>query len=85
MWDLILIITKSIIRRSANAHTSQPELASPVRTHNVQTWPRGYKTYSCSTQLSTKFQLLIKTEIPTNEEISCFKSVRCCIHRANKC
>ena len=37
---------------------------------------RGYKTLSCSTQLSTKFQLLIKTKIPTNEEVSCFKYLR---------
>ena len=29
--------------------------------------PRGYKLFSCSTQLSTKFQLLIKTKILTNE------------------
>ena len=43
------------------------------------------KLFSCSTQLSTKFQLLIKTEIPTNEDISCFKSLRCCIYHANKC
>ena len=27
------------------------------------------KLFSCSTQLSTKFQLLIKTEILTNEEV----------------
>ena len=46
--------------------------------------PRGYKKKSCSTQLSTKFQLLIKTKIPTNEEISCFKSLICCIYHANK-
>ena len=26
--------------------------------------PRGYKTFSCLTQLSTKFQLLIKTKYP---------------------
>ena len=26
------------------------------------------KLFSCSTQLSTKFQLLIKTKIPTNEK-----------------
>ena len=38
------------------------------------------KLFSCSTQLSTKFQLLIKTKIPTNEEASCFKSLRCCIY-----
>ena len=29
------------------------------------------KLFSCSTQLSTKFQLLIKTKIPTNEEVFC--------------
>ena len=29
-----------------------------------------------STQLSTKFQLLIKTKIPTNKDVSCFKSLR---------
>ena len=47
--------------------------------------PRGYKAFLCSTQLSTKFQLLIKNKIPTNEEVSCLKSLRCCIYNANKC
>ena len=32
--------------------------------------PEVIKRFSCSIQLSTKFQLLIKTKIPTNEEIS---------------
>ena len=32
--------------------------------------PEVIKLFSCSTQMSTKFQLLIKTKIPTNEEIS---------------
>ena len=39
----------------------------------------------CSTQLSTKFQLLIKTKITANKEVYCFKSLRCCIYHANKC
>ena len=39
-------------------------------------WPQGYKTFLCSTQLSMKFQLLIKTKIPTNEKVSCFQSLR---------
>ena len=30
-------------------------------------WPRGYKLFSCSTRLSRKFQLLIKTKIPTKK------------------
>ena len=42
------------------------------------------KLFPCSTQLSMKFQLLIKTELPTNEEVYCFKSLRCCIYHANK-
>ena len=38
--------------------------------------PKFIKLFSCSTQLSTKFQLLIKTKIPTNKEVSCFKSLK---------
>ena len=33
------------------------------------------KLFSCSTQLRTKFQRFIKTKMPTNEEVSCFKSL----------
>ena len=52
---------------------------------NLQfTRPRGYKTFSYSTQLSTKFKLLNKTKIPKNKEFSCFKSPPCCIYHANK-
>ena len=36
--------------------------------------PEVIKLFSHSTLLSTKFQLLIKTKILTNEEVSCFKS-----------
>ena len=43
------------------------------------------KLFSCSTQLSTKFQLLTNTKILTNKEVSRFKSLRCCIYHANKC
>ena len=37
--------------------------------------PEVIKLFSCSTQLSSKFQLLIKTKIPSNEEVSCFKTL----------
>ena len=47
----------------------------------VGAWARGYKTFSCSTQLSTEFQLLIKTKIPT---VSCSKSLRCYKYHAYK-
>ena len=46
---------------------------------------QGKLIFSYSSQLSTEFQLLIKTKIPTNEEVSCFKSLRCCIYHAYKC
>ena len=46
--------------------------------------PEVMKHFLCSTQLSTKFQLLIKTKISTNKEVSCFKSLRCCIYHPNK-
>ena len=37
--------------------------------------PEVVKLFSCSTQLSTKFQLLIKTKIPTDDEVSCFSQI----------
>ena len=51
----------------------------------LELWPEVIQPFSCSTQLSTKFHLLIKTKTPTNKEVSCFKSRRCSIHHANKC
>ena len=42
-------------------------------------WPEVIKLFHAQSQLSTKFQLLIKTKIPTNKEVSCIKSLRCCI------
>ena len=33
----------------------------------------------------TPWRLLIKTKLPTNKEVSCFKSLRCYIYHANKC
>ena len=40
----------------------------------VSTGPEVIKLFSGSTQLSMKFQLLIKTKIPTNKEVSSFIS-----------
>ena len=47
--------------------------------------PEVIKLLSCSTQLSKKFQLLIKTKIPKEEDGSYFKSLRYCVYHANKC
>ena len=46
--------------------------------------PEVLNFFSCSPQLSTIFQLLIKIKIPTNKDVSCFKSPVYCIYHANK-
>ena len=52
--------------------TPKMRLFRPMQTfHNlVETmlWSKGYKTFSCWTQLSIKIQLLIKTKMPTTKE-----------------
>ena len=55
-----------------------------MATFLLRSGPEGIKLFSCSTQRSTKFQP-INTKIPTNKEVSNFKSLRCCIYHANKC
>ena len=40
-----------------------------------QTWARNYKTFSCSTQLSTKFNMLINFKMPTIVGILLFISM----------
>ena len=40
-----------------------------------ESWPRGYKTFSCSTQLSTKVILLINVKMPTIVGILTFISM----------
>ena len=36
-----------------------------ILSYEIKTRPRGYKTFSCSTQLRMKFILLIKVKTPT--------------------
>ena len=43
------------------------------------------KLFSCSTQLSMKFQLPIKIKMLKNNDFSCFQPHTCCIYHANKC
>ena len=46
--------------------------------HSIKLYPqqpRGYKTFSCSTQLSTKFILLINVKMPTIVGILTFISM----------
>ena len=57
----------------------------PIGFQNTKTGPKVIKLFSCLTELSTKFQMLIKIKIPKSEEVSSFKSLRCGIYYANKC
>ena len=59
--------------------------ARSIYADNEVPGPEVIKLFSCSTQLSTKFQLLIKTKILTGKEVSCFKSLNFFIYHANKC
>ena len=47
--------------------------------------PEVIKLSSFSSQMSTRFQQLIKTKKPINIEVSCFKSPKYCINPATKC
>ena len=48
-------------------------------------WPRGYKIFLCSTQLSMIFQLPIKSKNAANEDFPFFQPNKCWIYHANKC
>ena len=47
--------------------------------------PRGYKTFFILNSTEHKISTAHKTKIPTNKEVSCFKSLRCCIFNSYKC
>ena len=73
---------------SISAYSNYPQLNfydTPLPQFKNSPGPEVIKLFSSSTQLSTTFQLPIKTKILTNEEITGFKSLRCCIYHANKC
>ena len=56
-----------------------------VYERNPNIRPEVIKLFSSSTQLSMKFQWLIKGKVSKNKAFSCFKTLRCCIYPANKC
>ena len=86
-------MTKVMIRlhiqagRGLSGLQTSEDRFSRVKAHMIRVTPGSevIKLFSCSIQLSTKFQLLIKTKITTNMEVSFIKSLRCCIYHAYKC
>ena len=53
--------------------------------HFVVAWPQGYKTFFRLNSTEHEISTAHKTKIQTNEEVSCLRSIRCCIYHANKC
>ena len=51
-----------------------PNVSCVVRAKSIEIWPRGYKLFSFSTQLSMKFFLLINVKMPTIVGILTFMS-----------
>ena len=54
----------------------------PVIYFEFEPGPKIIKRFQ-KTQLSMKFQLLIKTKISKNKDFSCFQTIQCCIYLAN--
>ena len=46
--------------------------------------PEVIKLFSCSTQLSMEFQMLIISKLLKNKDCSCFQMLRGCIYHAHK-
>ena len=67
------------------------ESENELKFYNRDARPRGYQTFSYSTQLSMKFillinvKILIKCMLMKNKYYCCFKTFRCCIFLASKC
>ena len=49
-------------------------------TDTTETYPVVIKLYSCSTQLTMKFQLLITTKLLNIKDFSCFQTLIGCIY-----
>ena len=80
---ILLLIASA--KAKASMCISEPSPEHSLLTRCRCSGPEVIKPFSCSTQLYMKLKLLIKTKIQTNEEVNCFKSLRCCIYPANKC
>ena len=75
---------------AASVHNSgRVRIARKVRLKSfgprgMKAWAQGYKTFSSSTQLSMKFQLLLKTKMLKNKDLLS-NSQMFFFYHANKC
>ena len=71
---------------SISDYSNHPQLNfydTPLPHFTNSPGPEVIKIFSSPTE--HKFLTIHKINILTNEEVSCFKSLICCIHHANKC
>ena len=47
--------------------------------------PHGYKSFVILNSTEHEILTALKIKIPTNEQVSCFNSLICCIYHASKC
>ena len=73
LWKTLRSLPEKVNLKNSTTKYSKYETCAKMHR------PQGYKTFSCSTQLNTKFHLLINLNIPTDKEVSCFESLRCII------
>ena len=81
----LMLIDNMIVKIVNKGDLSQSAPGAPLFTKDIQSGPEVIKLFSCSTQLSMKFQVLIKTKILKNKGIFCFQTLRYCIFHANGC
>ena len=60
-------------------------LAVVLKRTAFKTWPLGYNFFFMLNSTEHEVSSAHKTIIPTNVEVSCFKSLRCCFYPAHKC
>ena len=73
-WNIHVsnICTKASRKQAKIIHCPHDVRGSLQRTGASSPGPEVIKLFSCSTQRSPKFQLLINTKIPTHTEVSCY-------------
>ena len=52
--------------------------------NGVKPGPEAIKLFSCSTQLSIEFEMLITTKMLKSKDFYCFQTLISCIYHANK-
>ena len=59
---------------------------SDLSLENNWTWPQGYKykTFFVLNPTEHGIQMLIKSKMLKNKDLSCFQMLRCCIYHAHK-